>query len=78
MPKIKLLIKKYGRKQLPFSYTANTTIEACPEWVAAFYKLWPHKPYSGVMRTPSPHTNTIVGSVRPELAPLQNLEERGW
>jgi len=34
-------------------YTANTTIEACPEWVSAFYRLWPHKPYSGVMRTPT-------------------------
>jgi len=68
VPKIQLLIKKnYGRKQLLLLYAANTTIEACPEWVSAFNMLWPHKPYSGVMRTPPPHTNTTVGSARPEL-----------
>ena len=71
MPKIQLLIKQnYGRKQLLHLYTANTIIEACPEWVSAFYRLCPHKPYSGVRRTPPPHTNTIVGSARHELTSL--------
>jgi len=27
---------------------------------------------------PLPQTNTIIGSTRLELAPLQNLEECGW
>jgi len=44
MPKIQLLIKNYGRKQLLFLYTASTTIEACPEWVSAIYRLCPHRP----------------------------------
>jgi len=70
MPKIQLLIKKnYGHEQLLLLYTANTTIEACPEWVSAFCRLCPHKPYSGVVRTPPPHTNTFVGSAWPELVP---------
>jgi len=34
MPKIRLLVKRnYGHKQLLLLYTANTTIEACPEWI---------------------------------------------
>ena len=81
MPKIQLLIKKYGRKQLLLLYTANTTIEACPEWVSAFYRrLCPHKSYSGVMRTPPPHTNTIVGSAWPESWRIRSLAKsrRAW
>ena len=80
MPKIQLLIKKYGRKQLLLLYTANTTIEACPELVSAFYRLWPHKPYSRVMRTPPPHTNTIVRSVWPESWRTRSIAKsrRAW
>ena len=81
MPKIQLLIKQnYGRKQLLHLYTANTIIEACPEWVSAFYRLCPDKPYSGVRRTPPPHTNTIVESAWPESWRTRSLAKsrRAW
>ena len=32
------LIKNYGRKELLLLYTANKTVEACTEWVSAFYR----------------------------------------
>jgi len=56
------------------------TIEACPERVSAFYRLCPHKPHSGVMRTPPPHANTIVRSAWPESWRTRSLAKsrRAW
>jgi len=52
-------------------------IVACPEWVSAFYRLCPHKPYSGFMRTPPSHTNTSVGSAWPEFV-TNSLPRKIW
>jgi len=34
--------ENYGREELLLLNTANKTVEACAEWVSAFYRLYLH------------------------------------
>jgi len=68
MSKIQLLIKKnYGHKQLLLLNIANKTVEACPEWVSAFQRLYPINHNVGPMYPLPPRINHYVGSAWLEL-----------
>jgi len=60
-------------------YTDNKTVEACAEWVSAFYSHLAKKPSKhNIGSAWFRHLTLTSGLLDPKPQPVQNRKERGW